>query len=245
MAFTYTDSAKRTVRTGKAFKVTVTAAVEIGDTLALYNTDASASHQLATTALKAVAVALQAGAAGAEISAASWAVLGTKTSVGTGGIATPAYFAASTDFLGASLYQGAAGKPSSTAGIRIGTLIARDKILVDPNAFGDDVGNTITDPADAGAIPVGEGSGSVSLVSAGAETRTIADPAFTGQILNLGFKTDGGDCVVTTASPVNQTGNNTLTFADVGDNIVLIGSPDGADIEWRVLANDGVGLTTV
>jgi len=245
VAFTYTDSGKRTVRSGKALKVTVLAAVEIGDILAPYNVNASASHQLATTALKGRLVALQSGVAGAEISAASWAVLGTETSVATGGIATPAYFAASTDFLGASLYQGAAGKPSSTPGLRVGTLLSRTEILVDPNAYGEDVGNPIADPADAGAIPVGEGSGSVPLVSAGAETRTIADPVYAGQILNLGFHTDGGDCVVTTASPVNQTGNNTLTFADVGDNIVLIGSPDGADIEWRVLANDGVGLTTV
>ena len=102
----------------------------------------------------------------------------------------------------------------------------------------------IADPGDAGAIPAAD-SGSVPLVSGGAETRTLADPARAGLILNLMFKTDGGNCVVTTASPVNQTGNNTLTFADVGDAIQLIGCEDGADVEWRVMANDGIALSTV
>lgn len=104
--------------------------------------------------------------------------------------------------------------------------------------------NVVVDPGDAGAIAVNE-SGSVSLVSAGAETRTLADPTYVGQQLSLGFKTDGGDCVVTSASPINQTGNNTMTFADVGDHLQLTAIEDGADIEWRVDANDGVALTTV
>jgi len=102
----------------------------------------------------------------------------------------------------------------------------------------------IADPGDGGAIPV-SASGSCQLVTEGAETRTLADPTAVGQWLNLSFKTDGGDCVITTASPVNQTGNNTLTFADVGDHLLLIASQDGADIEWRVVANDGVALSTV
>ena len=38
------------------------------------------------------------------------------------------------------------------------------------------VAPAITDPGDAGAIPV-TGSGQVALVSAGAETRTLAAPA--------------------------------------------------------------------
>lgn len=107
------------------------------------------------------------------------------------------------------------------------------------NAF-----NAIVDPGNAGAIPVTR-SGHVPLVTAAAETRTLADPAAAGLTLDLYFKTDVGNCVVTSASPVNQTGNNTLTFADVGDHIRLAAIEDGADIEWRVVANDGVALSTV
>lgn len=102
----------------------------------------------------------------------------------------------------------------------------------------------ILDPGNAGAIPV-TASGSVPIVTGGAETRTLADPSFPGQILNIYLKTDGGDAVITSASPVNQAGNNTLTMADVGDQIVLMAVEDGSDIEWRVLANDGVALSTV
>jgi len=102
----------------------------------------------------------------------------------------------------------------------------------------------ITDPGDAGAIPV-TASGSVSLVTADAETRTLADPTFVGQQLALALKTDGGDCVVTAASPVNQTGNNTLTFGDAGDALTLVAVEVGAELNWRVVANDGVGLSTV
>lgn len=100
----------------------------------------------------------------------------------------------------------------------------------------------ITDPGDAGAIPVNQGDGYVELVTAGAETRTLAAPAYIGQRLLITMKTDGGDGVLTVASTVNQTGNNTLTFADANDTIELVGR---ANSKWSVGFNDGVALTTV
>lgn len=103
---------------------------------------------------------------------------------------------------------------------------------------------TLADPGDAGAIPVTL-SGYVPLVTGGAETRTLADADAPGLTLDLYLKTDGGDCVVTAASPVNQTGNNTLTFDNAGEHIRISSIEDGSDYEWRVVANDGVGLTTV
>ncbi len=102
----------------------------------------------------------------------------------------------------------------------------------------------IPDPGNAGAIEV-KNSGFVNLVSAGAETRTLAAPSFQGQELQLDFKTDGGDCVLTVATTVNQTGNNTLTFADAGDQIILRAGRSGANLRWRVVCNDGVALSTV
>jgi predicted RecA/RadA family phage recombinase len=65
---------------------------------------------------------------------------------------------------------------------------------------------TIADPGNAGAIPVNQGSGHVALVTAAAETRTLAVPAAVGQRLLLYMKTDGGNCVVTVASAFNQAG---------------------------------------
>lgn len=100
----------------------------------------------------------------------------------------------------------------------------------------------LTDLGDGNAIPIAK-SGHLPLVSGGAETRTIADAAIAGLTLDLYFKTDGGDCVITAASPVNQTGNTIMTFADVGDHIRLTSIEDGSDFEWRVVANDGVALS--
>lgn len=103
----------------------------------------------------------------------------------------------------------------------------------------------IPDPGNAGAISVAR-SGYCELSTAGAETRTLADPVFKGQVIDFVFVVDGGDCVITAASPINQTGNNTLTFADVGDHLRLVGAYNATDgWEWKVIANDGVALTTV
>ena len=104
---------------------------------------------------------------------------------------------------------------------------------------------SIRDPGNAGTIDTTE-TGYVELVTTGAETRTLPDPQFKGQVLDLTFITDGGDCVVTTSSPMNQTANNTITFADIGDHQRLVGFWNSTDgWEWREIANDGAGLTTV
>lgn len=101
--------------------------------------------------------------------------------------------------------------------------------------------NLITDPGNTGAIPV-TASGTCNLVTAGAETRTLAAPTKAGQMLCLNFQTDGGDCVITCATGVNQAGNTSLTFADAGDNLVLIAGRSGANLRWRVVCNDGITL---
>ena len=102
----------------------------------------------------------------------------------------------------------------------------------------------LVDPGDGVGIGITE-SGHVPLVTAGAETRTMADPNQAGIIIDLFFLTDGGDCVVTTASPANQANNNTLTFADAGDHLRLFSIKISSVFEWRIIANDGVALSTV
>lgn len=102
----------------------------------------------------------------------------------------------------------------------------------------------ITDPDDAGAIPI-TNTGHVDLVTAGAETRTLAAPTYAGQMLLLSFKTDSGDCVVTCATTINQTGNNTITMADIGDIVLLVGKTEGSNTRWSVVVNDGCALSTV
>lgn len=102
----------------------------------------------------------------------------------------------------------------------------------------------IPDPGNGGAIARVQ-SGYVLIVTAGAETRTLAAPLFIGQRLLLIMQTDGGDAVLTVSAAVNATGNNTLTFNDAGDNIELVGSISGTTLRWTIAFNDGVSLSTV
>jgi hypothetical protein len=101
-----------------------------------------------------------------------------------------------------------------------------------------------TSTANGSALP-GKFGGSVAVTTAGAETRTLAAPGYVGQTLTLYMQTDGGDCVITVASAINQAGNNTITLNDAGDCITLRGVFTGAAMVWRVLASDGPTLSTV
>jgi hypothetical protein len=84
------------------------------------------------------------------------------------------------------------------------------------------------------------------VVTAAAETRKLGDPYFLGQWFTISMLTDGGDCVITADSPVNQTGNNTITLNDAKDAITLTSVADGAGgFEWRVVENNGTSLSTV
>lgn len=103
----------------------------------------------------------------------------------------------------------------------------------------------IPDPGNAGAIDVSR-SGICELTTAAAETRTMADPVFRGQQIDLVMVVDAGDCVITTASPMNQTGNNTITLNDVGDFVRLVGKYNATDgWEWQEIQSDGGSLSSV
>lgn len=105
----------------------------------------------------------------------------------------------------------------------------------------------ITDPGTGKAIPV-TGNGNVALTLAGAgETNTLAVPTFAGQILTISADTVAASAArtVTVASAINATGNNTLTFDTAGGFISLYGIKLGETFAWRVLASDGVTLSTV
>ena len=130
----------------------------------------------------------------------------------------------------------AAAETDSTARVRL--------IQVPSVSIYGGVSVPIADPGDAGAIPVAA-SGHCLLTTADAETRTLADPTSDGQELLIALDTDGGDCVITAASAINQTGNNTITLDDAGDVIRLVAIEVGANKRWRVVVNDGCTLATV
>jgi len=170
--------------------------------------------------------------------------------------------------LGAALYWDEDGNPyGGTAGTGCATTTSTDNTFIGfsmeaaeatdekiralwsgPVSVANTVHNALTadltDPGDAGAIPVTD-SGKCDIVTEGAETRTLAAPTYIGQLLLLSLKTDGGDCVITCATTVNQTGNNTITMDDAGDAILLVAKANGADKRWSVVSNDGCTLSTV
>ena len=102
----------------------------------------------------------------------------------------------------------------------------------------------IADPGDGNAVPVTK-SVSVAITTGGAETRTIAIPGLAGITIAISLDVDGGDCVITVAAAINQTGNNTITMNDAGDTIVLIAVQVASALVWRMVVNDGCTLSTV
>jgi len=112
------------------------------------------------------------------------------------------------------------------------------------NNKGSLVDGKIADPGNAEAIPVVK-SGWVPLVTAGAETRTLAAPSLVGQELTLYCKTFVGNCVVTCATTVNEAGNNTITFSATGQACCLYAVEEGSNLRWRLASVDGATLSTV
>jgi len=102
----------------------------------------------------------------------------------------------------------------------------------------------ITDPGNAGAIPV-TASGGVSLITAGAETRTVAAPTFAGQTLAFFFETDGGDCVITFATSLNVATNTVATFANATESLIVqaIVVTSAGGLGWRITHIDGPVLS--
>ena len=226
----------RFIHTGNAIDYTPGAAVSAGNVIVLGNSIAVAKLDIAADCLGALATrgvydGVKATGAINLGDAVYWDADGDPV----GGVAGSGAF---TTTAAGNIYAGRAVAAALEADTTVRFELRETDIL---NAG---LSNAITDPGDAGAIGVTR-SGTCPLVTADAETRTLAIPSFAGQQLNLGFKTDGGDCVVTVASGVNVTGNNTLTFDNAGEHILLAAIEVGAALAWRVLANDGVGLSTV
>lgn len=102
----------------------------------------------------------------------------------------------------------------------------------------------IPDPGNAGTIDVSRG-GMCEISTTGAETRTLPDPTFRGQQLDIVMVLDGGDCVITASSPVNQTGHTTITLSAIGGFIRLVGKYNATDgWEWQEVFEDTGSATS-
>ena len=101
----------------------------------------------------------------------------------------------------------------------------------------------IADPGASGAVPV-TASGYCNLVTAAAETRTLAAPTFQGQVIVLCGKTTTGSntCAVTVSNSFD--GSHTIaTFGTAGESIGLIATISGSTLQWALLFNRGTSLS--
>jgi len=230
----------RFIHDGNSIDYTPGSAVAAGDVVVQSNVVGIAKLDIAASALGALAVtgifdvvkatgAIDAGAA------VYWDAAGNPVG-GTAGSGAATATAGGNKFMGWAVK--AAGNNDPTV-----RLALFGSPAITANHYGP-LNNAIADPGDGEAIPI-TASGTVAIVTEGAETRTLAAPSFVGQELLLYMKTDGGDAVITCATGINQTGNNTITMNDAGDTLRLVAIEVGANRRWRVVVNDGCTLATV
>jgi hypothetical protein len=106
------------------------------------------------------------------------------------------------------------------------------------------IANVVADPGTGAAIPVTASATINITIGAGAETNTLANPTFAGQVLHLFIDTDGGGSrAITAASQINAAGNTVMTAQDVRDEILLTAVTVGGALRWQVTVNNGWTLS--
>ena len=97
----------------------------------------------------------------------------------------------------------------------------------------------VDDPGDAGTITIDRYGAVVPMVSAAAETRTLAVPTKAGILATLVMDTDGGDITLTVTSGYNFDADTSITFDDAGDYVTFMSVKIGSNYRWRAIAQEG------
>ena len=102
------------------------------------------------------------------------------------------------------------------------------------------------DPGASGKIVPTKSHSICPMVSAAAETRTLARPLRTGIVLYLQHRTDGGDITLTVTGGYNEAGATTMTFSDAGQLAGFVSCSDASGtLYWRVVCfGPGAAMTT-
>ncbi len=98
----------------------------------------------------------------------------------------------------------------------------------------------ITDPGDGETITVDRQMAAVPVVTAGSETRTLAQPTKAGLYCTVAIDTDGGSLALTVTGGWNQAGDTALTLGDEKDFVVFHSIKVGSSYYWRVVKAEGV-----
>lgn len=105
----------------------------------------------------------------------------------------------------------------------------------------DRYGKKQKDPGNAGTLRPLYAHTYFGLVSAAAETRTLARPNRVGVFCTLEMKTDGGDITVTVTGGYDEFGTTVLVLNDVNQFVTLVATEAGGTFAWRVLGGNAVG----
>ncbi len=97
----------------------------------------------------------------------------------------------------------------------------------------------IDDPGDAATIVIDRYGAVVPIVSAAAETRTLAVPTKAGILATLVLDTDGGDVTLTVTSGYNAAADTAIVFGDAGDCVTFMSIKIGSNYRWRVVGQEG------
>lgn len=101
----------------------------------------------------------------------------------------------------------------------------------------------MTDPGNAGTIAVDRWGAVVPIITAGAETRTLAQPTKAGLLCLVEIDTYVGDCTLTVTGGYNQAASTSITLGTAGDWVLFKSVKVGASYYWRVVAQEGTNLT--
>ena len=101
----------------------------------------------------------------------------------------------------------------------------------------------MTDPGNAGTITVDRWGAVVPIVTAGAETRTLAQPTKAGLSCLLEIDTYVGACTLTVTGGYNQAATTSITMGTAGDWVLFKSVKVGTSYLWRVVAQEGTNAT--
>lgn len=102
-------------------------------------------------------------------------------------------------------------------------------------------GDPMVDPGNAGTITVDRSPAYVPLVSAGAETRTLARPTRMGAMATVAMQTDGGDITLTVTGGYNEDADTTFVFSDPNQFASFVSVYDGTNYFWRKFSDYTTG----
>jgi len=100
----------------------------------------------------------------------------------------------------------------------------------------------MADPGDAGTIAVDRWGAVCPVVTAAAETRTLARPTKAGLFCTVEVDTYVGDLTLTVTGGYNADADTAIVFGTAGDFVTFQSIKVGTSYYWRVIAQEGTDV---